>query len=63
MKYPIPKLSNSGNCDRLVFIDLSVDDSASLIAGVTPAANVILLDPSKDGNERVSPRQVAWTQT
>lgn len=36
-------------CNSLIFIDSAVDDYHSLIAGVKPQTDVILLDPAKDG--------------
>ena len=54
MKHSISRFCNPRNCDRLVFIDLSIDDSASLIAGVAPASEVILIDPAEDGVEQIT---------
>ncbi|MDF5717179.1 MAG: DUF4347 domain-containing protein [Rhizonema sp. NSF051] len=38
----------------LVFIDPNVDDYRSLVADVSPKAEVIVLDPSKDGIEQIT---------
>ncbi|MDB9527001.1 DUF4347 domain-containing protein [Oscillatoria sp. CS-180] len=54
MKDSTFKFSNSASCDRLVFIDLSIDDSASLIAGAAPNSDVILLDPKQDGIHQIT---------
>ncbi|MEM9005073.1 MAG: DUF4347 domain-containing protein [Cyanobacteria bacterium P01_F01_bin.86] len=54
MKYSIFKRCDRSIRDRLVFIDQSIDDSASLIAGVTPDSDVILLDPAKDGIAQIT---------
>jgi hypothetical protein len=40
--------------DKLVFIDPTVEDYSSLIAGISPNAKVSILDPSKDGIEQIT---------
>lgn len=47
------KLENS-DCQALAFIDPSVEDSSSLIAGLLPRTQAILLDSQRDGIEQIS---------
>ncbi len=49
-------LSLSAPSDRkeIVFIDTSVDDYQTLMAGIDPNAEVILLDPTRDGIEQIA---------
>ncbi|MGF1522054.1 MAG: DUF4347 domain-containing protein [Leptolyngbyaceae cyanobacterium] len=54
MKYSTFKQCDRTLRDRLVFIDLSLDDTASLVAGVTPGSEVILLDPHADGIHQIT---------
>ena len=54
MKYPYSTFSDREALDRLVFIDLSIDDSASLVAGTVPGSDVVLLDPSVDGVSQIT---------
>ena len=42
------------SCNSLVFIDPTVDNYYSLIAGVKPETEVILLDPSADGVSQIT---------
>lgn len=42
-------MSNFNNQQSIVFIDAAVTDYQSLVAGVTPTDEVIILDPTKDG--------------
>ncbi|NER84680.1 MAG: DUF4347 domain-containing protein [Leptolyngbya sp. SIO1D8] len=49
VKYPRSHGCDRPLRDRLVFIDLSIDDSTSLINGVLPDSEVFLLDPSECG--------------
>ncbi|NJM00432.1 MAG: DUF4347 domain-containing protein, partial [Synechococcaceae cyanobacterium SM2_3_2] len=39
---------------ELVFVDQSLPDLAVLLAGIQPGAEVILLDPSRDGIEQIA---------
>ncbi|MDH5499416.1 MAG: DUF4347 domain-containing protein, partial [Nitrospira sp.] len=49
-------LSLSAPSDRkeIVFIDTSVDDYQALMEGIDPNAEVILLDPTRDGIEQIA---------
>ncbi len=38
----------------LVFIDANVEDYQSLVAGVVPGAEVVILDPNRDGIAQIS---------
>ncbi|MBH8572965.1 DUF4347 domain-containing protein [Nostocaceae cyanobacterium CENA369] len=38
----------------IVFIDTAVIDYQSLLAGITPGSEVVILDPTKDGVEQIS---------
>lgn len=42
------------NRTQLVFVDLSVEGYENLLAGITPEAEVFLLDPNRDGVEQIS---------
>ncbi|MBP5976334.1 DUF4347 domain-containing protein [Brasilonema sp. CT11] len=40
--------------ESLVFIDPHLEDYQSLVAGISPSAKVVVLDPSKNGIERIT---------
>lgn len=40
--------------ESLVFIDPHLEDYQSLVAGISPSAKVVVLDPSKDGIEQIT---------
>ncbi|MBW4594565.1 MAG: DUF4347 domain-containing protein [Brasilonema angustatum HA4187-MV1] len=40
--------------ESLVFIDPHLEDYQSLVAGISPEAKVVVLDPSKDGIEQIT---------
>jgi len=46
----------SKNVSTLVFIDSNVEDYQSLISGVSPNAEVIILDETRNGIEQITER-------
>jgi Ca2+-binding RTX toxin-like protein len=46
--------ANSSSLQAIVFIDSAVADYASLLTGIAPATEVVLLDASRDGVEQIT---------
>ena len=42
---------------EIVFVDAAVTDRDTLLAGVAPGAEVVLLDPAQDGVEQIAVRE------
>ncbi|MCC2113551.1 MAG: DUF4347 domain-containing protein, partial [Hyphomicrobiales bacterium] len=51
---PAPDVSANAEHVEIVFIDGSVDDAQTLIAGIDPNSEIVLLDSSRDGVEQIA---------
>jgi uncharacterized repeat protein (TIGR01451 family) len=52
----------SSIASALVFIDSTVDDYESLVGGITPGAEVIILNPAGDGIAQITAALTGWSK-
>ncbi|MCP3936041.1 MAG: DUF4347 domain-containing protein, partial [Actinomycetia bacterium] len=52
---PDPGVANPvAHTPDIVFLDTAVDDHETLMAGIDPATEIVLLDPARDGVEQIA---------